>query len=249
MFIFSVSTNFMIAANRSELFLAYPDQIFADRYLFWSCVGWLGAGLYALTRPGMANLWPTFAAVAIVLVASFGALSRANSYSDWSASVYRNVELGTAGLAIGLREGATVKDIADPDLAATYRGVDVLRANSVSDYGSNIDRSVPVPATGSAPAVAFKRGPEANLIAGLLPVAAAKSLRKTTLWVASADGSVIGRTAMTASSTIPNKIRIGVPVLDRFEGYVLPGTAPAKWLVRFDGKAPVIVAELMESAP
>ncbi len=247
LFVFGATANFIIAANRTEYFLMYPSQLFADRYLFWSCAAWLGMGLYALTKPSLATAWRPFAVAALVMAASFLAMPRSISYSGWAAVNYRIVEAATTGLALHLRDDTMVRGIADGDIAATYRAADVLRAKGKAGYGGNIDRRVSIPANSSATVVAFTRESEAGAIAGALPEAIAGSFRTTTLWIASADGELIGRAAMTANSSGPrNRLRVGVPTLDRFEGYVLPGTAPAKWLLHFVGDTAVPVAELRE---
>jgi hypothetical protein len=50
LFVFGMTANFLVALGRAALFAAQPEHILARDLLIWSCVAWLGMGLFLVAR-------------------------------------------------------------------------------------------------------------------------------------------------------------------------------------------------------
>jgi hypothetical protein len=50
LFVFGVTANILIALGRAALFAAQPERVLAHDLLVWSCVAWLGMGLFVVAR-------------------------------------------------------------------------------------------------------------------------------------------------------------------------------------------------------
>jgi hypothetical protein len=55
LFAFGVAAHVVIVARGARLFIAHPEELLAPRYLFWSCVTWLGIALFVAARLGFAG--------------------------------------------------------------------------------------------------------------------------------------------------------------------------------------------------
>jgi membrane-anchored protein YejM (alkaline phosphatase superfamily) len=67
--VFGIVANALIAVARAPALLAQPAQLFADVYLFWSCIAWLGLGLFVVARLPYAG--PTGRRVVLIAIALF----------------------------------------------------------------------------------------------------------------------------------------------------------------------------------
>lgn len=50
LFVFGVTANILVALGRATLFAAQPELVLAPQMLIWSCVTWLGMGLFLVAR-------------------------------------------------------------------------------------------------------------------------------------------------------------------------------------------------------
>jgi hypothetical protein len=67
--VFGIVANALIAVARAPALLAQPAQLFADAYLFWSCIAWLGLGLFLVARLPYAG--PTGRRMVLIAIALF----------------------------------------------------------------------------------------------------------------------------------------------------------------------------------
>jgi len=96
----------IVSVSRLEAFARYPDQIYADRYLPWPCLFWLGLALVALSRPGrnaaargtlaFALLLPFFGWPMELGGAIFAALTRGVIDNTANGSIVGVIERGTS---------------------------------------------------------------------------------------------------------------------------------------------------------
>ncbi len=257
LFVFGVVTNALIAIARTEYFFEYPVELFADRYLFWSAVTWLGLSIYLLHRFVHANRTKQFAAAAVVVLFSLGAVAPACWDNQWSADVYRMSTMAGTAMQLGIRNDAQVGQIADRDAAMTFRTVDEMRNRNLGMFadlskigvGDKVEvggsqLTVPVKATRFD--VDWPPGTYAGMISGELPQMLAAQEQDADLWFADANGTVIGRAAFTNTGSKPrNPLRLGIPTMSGFQGYVLQPRAPVALLAR---KSDGVIRELSRLA-
>ena len=244
LFIFGLVTNTLIATIRTSYLLEHPDQLFADRYLFWSCVTWLGLIIYGLQRLVHASRPKQYAAATAILLLSLSAVPPAIWLNQWSAEVYRVSELAAIAMQLGIRNDAQVAEISDGEPAITYRALDEMHTRNLSMFadgtplrlGDKISIAQPqLTVLVSVVRVGTGRStdPTVRTLSGELPRSLALQERGAELWFASRDGTLIGRAGLTNTGNQPRNIfRLGIPTLVGFQGYVVQSGAPEILLAR-----------------
>jgi hypothetical protein len=97
--LFGAGVAFVIALARYPLFVAAPGQIFADRYLPWSCLFWLGVAIVAIrTLPAR---WDAIAGIAAVGLAALATPSHV-IYAGWTEAYSLAIERGATALRFGI---------------------------------------------------------------------------------------------------------------------------------------------------
>jgi hypothetical protein len=244
LFSFGVVANLLIAGARTAYFFDHAGELFADRYLFWSAVTWLGLYLYLLPRLARAGRIGQFAAAATVILFSLAAVGPARWDNQWSADVYRATTLAGISMKLGLRNDAQTTEITDGDVATAYRAADEMRSRNlglladlsnlrVGDKVEVAKSPLTVPAKAMRFDVDWPVGTNARMISGELPKVLAAQEQGAELWFADASGTLIGRAAFTnAGSVQRNKLRLGIPTLSGFQGYAIRASEPAALLAR-----------------
>ena len=234
LFTFGATVNVLLAINRSAYFLDYPGQMFADRYLFWSCVPWVGVALYASARTMRAPR-PAAAGVAlIVLVASAAAIAPARWCYGWASEVFRGSELSAIAAWIGVRDETELRVEPEIGAAFTTRALDAMQRRGIGMYATPAtpgrDRNVDVATDLALPdlrvrvapvAAPAARGARLDRVSGVLPAQVAAQARGARLWLADRDGMVRGRAALTGSDGPPNALFVGAPAWVVLEGYAV----------------------------
>ena len=93
---FAAATAVIIAIGRLDYLDRVPEQVFADRYLVWPCLFWMGIGLLLLS---VANKQHAFLRIGLLVFACLlpVALFPFQQYgAGWGASVYRNNQASAA---------------------------------------------------------------------------------------------------------------------------------------------------------
>ncbi|HEY2394776.1 MAG TPA: hypothetical protein VGH81_02175 [Rudaea sp.] len=132
----------IVSVSRLEAFARFPDQIYADRYLPWPCLFWLGLALIALSRPARNAATRGTLVFALLLPllgwpietggAIFAALTRGLIDNTANGSIVGVIERGTTlgeteteefvrGLAT--LQGRRIAQFATPAAAAIGSGV------------------------------------------------------------------------------------------------------------------------------
>lgn len=101
---FAVAVAAIVALGRLEYFQSRPDQIFANRYLPWSCLFWLGLAWVVLGRPTVSNALPRQAAIACSVLILSMALFTTRGHVAWGTLTGDDIRLFAAGLAVGVVE-------------------------------------------------------------------------------------------------------------------------------------------------
>jgi hypothetical protein len=242
--VFGLATNTLIATTRTSYLFEHPEQLFADRYLFWSCATWLGLIIYGLPRLVRASRAKQYAAATAIVLLSLSAVPPAISLNQWSAEVYRVSELAAVAMQLGIRNDAQVAEISDGEPAITYRALDEMHKRNLSMFADGtplrLGDKISIAQPQSTVLVSVVRvdtgrstDPTVRTLSGELPKSLALQERGAELWFASRDGTLIGRAGLTNTGNQPmNIFRLGIPTLVGFQGYVVQSGAPEILLAR-----------------
>jgi len=230
LFVFGVTTNTLIAASRTAYFFDHPGELFADRYLFWSCVAWVGLITYGLARLSYASGPSRYAGAAGIAVLSLCAIPSAVWANGWSAEVYRLSELTAVAQRLTIRDDATLAAISDEGPIAASRALDEMRKRKLAMFAERVTMQlgdkVPmvnpratVRVTTVNVATAGSVGKVVRLLSGTLNERLASEAMSSQLWFVGSDGTLIGRAALTYGLPT-NRLRLGRPKWVGFQGYV-----------------------------
>lgn len=86
---FGAASALIIGVGRLQYFEAHPDQIFADRYLIWPCLFWLGAVLILLVQTRATGRVTRPIAVVAVVFAAIVLWPTHRFNAGWGAAVYQ----------------------------------------------------------------------------------------------------------------------------------------------------------------
>lgn len=119
---------------RIETFHVHPDQIFADRYMTWPCLFWLGLGLLAVSwiagsaRPAL----KTAGVFGLILLPVVMAVSQRDQ-TIWSLLVYRSSQQAAASLRSGIFDDAHFPG-EDMGVEARMRQAALLRSRHLAMF-------------------------------------------------------------------------------------------------------------------
>jgi hypothetical protein len=242
--VFGLFANLLIAVSRTGYFFDNPGQVFADRYLFWSCVTWFGIYSYLLPRLVRGKRIGQMAAAAAVLLFSLAAVPPARWDNHWSSAVYTVSSVAGVAMKMGIRNDAQVSEVSDSDVAATYRVVDEMRARNLGMFadashmrvGDKVEAGASlftVPVKAARFDVDWPVGTRARFLSGELPQTLAAQEQEAELWFADADGKLVGRAAFTNAGSKPrNALLLGIPTMSGFQGYVMQNATPTALVAR-----------------
>lgn len=115
---FGMGVAVIVCMARLPYFHADPTQLFGDRYLPWSCLFWLGLGLFVGGKPLRSRL----AGVAFALTALLCAIIASPSHqvtAAWAATVHRHNQMSAVAAQLGLWN----VDVLPDDVAANHADV------------------------------------------------------------------------------------------------------------------------------
>ncbi|MBL8522233.1 MAG: hypothetical protein JNN20_00955 [Betaproteobacteria bacterium] len=247
MMIFGLVTNTLIAIQRGGYFLDAPEQLFADRYIFWSCVFWVGVLIYCCVRLSRLDAPASWVVAILLIVCGTPAIARADYLHAWSAAVYRGVEQAALSLKLNIKDDARVEPMSDLIPGTAYVAAKVMREKGVSLFSnpnwSRVGATIPLtPNTAligvTTEPVKAGAGVQALFASGYLDRDVARRLSDATIWAATSSGQVIGRCALTGKLGESRRWRgyMGTP-FDLVECYLLSAERSPTWLVaEQDGK-------------
>jgi hypothetical protein len=230
-FAFGFMANMLIAFGRTGYFFEYPGQLFAERYLFWSCVAWAGLILYALARLADGRPASRYGAAAAVGVLSVCAIPSAVWANDWAGEVHRLSELTAVAERLTIRNDADLAAISDEGPMAAGLALDEMRRQRVAMFaerpamrlGDKVALAKPeaiLRGKMTNVTISGNAGKTVRLLSGTLSEQLASHAHSSELWLVGGDGTLIGRGAITYGLS-PNRLRLGEPKWVGFQGYVL----------------------------
>lgn len=242
---FGLVTNALIAIQRGRYFLDAPEQLFADRYIFWSCLFWVGMLIYWCVRLGRRHAPASWAVATFLILCGSPVVARADYLHAWSAAVFRGVEQAALSLQLNIRDDARVEPMSDLIPGTAYVAARVMQEKGVSLFADpnwmrvgTLIRFTPNDALVAVTSVPVKTGSEmkALFVSGYLDRDIARLLRDATIWAVAPNGQVTGRCALTGKLPDARRWRgyIATP-FDLVECYLLLAERSSVWLVAEQG--------------
>jgi hypothetical protein len=132
---FGLAVGAIISLARLGYFEAIPMQVFADRYLPWSCLFWLGIGLGLADHGGATRPWPVAAlAPLLAMTLAVALLPSQRGQAGWSQAVHRNVAQSAVAAQLGLWDGERFPSEADASRAHVERSLALMREQRVAMF-------------------------------------------------------------------------------------------------------------------
>ena len=253
--LFSVVTNALIAINRTAHFQAIPAELFADRYLFWSALLWLGLVIYWLSLPQRSRNFSLVTAIIIIAEAGL-AFGQANWWRSWASSTYRVVEITSVAMQLGVRHDHRLQEVSALDIAQVQASVDAMRKARVStfacDSGDWLGRTLVLASSTAEIPVAIStdtrdlpKDSPWEILGGVMPRLDAHRLSGWQLWVGDESAKVIGMCAKTGVRTKSTDYsRYFKPIYNQFDCYVQRGHNDKLILIATRGETAQLLAKL-----
>jgi hypothetical protein len=125
----------IVSLSRLSYFHQYPEQIYANRYLPWPCLFWLGLGLIALGKGGARRHLARVTFVFVALLPLLGWPVHAGG-KIYAMLVRGQIDNTAAGTVVGVLErGAPLGDTIEPELIP---GISVLRPLRLAQFASPV---------------------------------------------------------------------------------------------------------------
>lgn len=135
--LFAMATAAVVCLGRLRYLEELPMQTFADRYLLWPCLFWLGLGLLLLRRlaPRLRPLPRRFALLPLLAVAVV-AWPTHHLWTGWGATVYRNLQQSAASARSDAFDARHFADNGAVSAEVTLRALGYLRERKLAMYAA-----------------------------------------------------------------------------------------------------------------
>jgi hypothetical protein len=230
--LFGAASAFVIGIGRLDYFAQHPDQVFADRYLVWPCLFWLGL-LLLLLAPD--SRWPRLrrVAVAAMCLLPLALWPSHKLAAGWAATVHRHNQASAAAAISDVYDDRHFRrDDASAPVADQLRTLDLLKRRGLAMFalpgaryhgmqwadgpvseGATASVSRPVPVRDLRDA-----RPAARFSATLVGVPARAA--DLPLVVLDQRGRVVGHALPAFVAGPHSSLRWTRPVFDGYEGYI-----------------------------
>jgi peptidoglycan/LPS O-acetylase OafA/YrhL len=131
---FAIGVAVLLCFARLRLFMESPEQVFADRYLPWSCLFWLGLALYAVAGVRERSGWRIAAFTGAVVAAMLVLFPSHRSMAGWSSTVSRHIAQSAVAAQLGIWDPDRFADGADATRDDVLATLDLLEARHLSMY-------------------------------------------------------------------------------------------------------------------
>jgi hypothetical protein len=130
---FAMGVAGIVALSRLAYFDANPSQVFAHRYMPWTCLFWLGVAWIALGgAPSTLRIWRLAAVLPLIgVVLYFGHLTT-DGYRLWGQLVQRSVAAQATGIAAGVVEAE--RGMGETLYEEVVAGLPLVKAAGVSMF-------------------------------------------------------------------------------------------------------------------
>ncbi len=134
--LFSTAISVIISIGRLDYLDARPEQVFAERYLPWSCLFWVGLTILLLIEADQTWRWTRATALMVALAIPLALTPSHRSWAGWGEAVYRNSQ--QAGAA-AISDVFDARMFPDDDSASTrdvLRTLDLLKHRHLAMYST-----------------------------------------------------------------------------------------------------------------
>jgi hypothetical protein len=233
---FALGAAAIVCLARLQAFQQAPEQVFADRYLPWSCLFWLGIALQAFAGMRLRGGWRAlaFAGSTGLVLLLFAPSHRA--FAGWSATVYRHLQQSAVAAQLGIWDAERFPDGPDASRADVLDTLDRLRSRHLSMFAEPAfgvlqpgawhapAERPPMPADAAARVVREFDDPLSGRhvadFEGWMPRIEGRP-RDPLLVVVDADGVLRGLAKTSFIGMNRNSLRLNVPQQRGFDGYVV----------------------------
>ena len=135
--LFGAATALLISIARLNYFHSRPDQIFADRYLIWPCLFWLGVALTLLGRSGRGGRWLRGVVVGFAALLPMLLYPTHSLLSGWAAAVHRNNQASAAAVRSDVLDAnLLVRDDPSVALDVKLRSFELFRQRGLAMFST-----------------------------------------------------------------------------------------------------------------
>lgn len=134
--LFSGALSVIIGIARLAEFSLQPDDIFADRYLPWSCMFWLGLAILLLRKADKTGPWARATAMMIALAIPLALTASHQSWAGWGEAVYRNSQQSGAAAISDVFDSRVFPDDASASPQVVLKTLDLLERGRLSMFST-----------------------------------------------------------------------------------------------------------------
>jgi hypothetical protein len=131
---FALAAGVLVCVARLQAFGMFPADVFADRYLPWSCLFWFGLALYACAGARASKATVASALAVASLAAAAILLTSQRSQAGWSATVFRHVQQSAAAAELGVWDPEVLPDDRSARRDVVIGSLALLREHRLSMY-------------------------------------------------------------------------------------------------------------------
>lgn len=135
--LFSGAISVIIGVSRLAGFESEPDQVFADRYLPWSCMFWLGLALLLLLKADCTGRWTRAVALAVALFVPIGLTPSHESWAGWGEAVFRISQQAGAAALSDVFDARVFPDDASASTVDVLRTLELMQDRGLSMYSTS----------------------------------------------------------------------------------------------------------------
>lgn len=226
-----------IGIGRLDYMGAHPDQVYASRYLLWSCLFWLSLSLLLLARIGHhGSRWPRYGGLLFLVLLPPVLSATQRSQAVWGAIVNREAQRNAAALRSGVFDEAHFPGNSETsqDRRRDAQTVGMLRAGHLAMFADPAWRHVGLPWSGRLSgnddyAVAVGSPDPFNdpldhmaaaRFSGWVTAGAAAIHHDGQLTVLADDGTVAGLAEFSFIAPDASALRVNLPLKRGFDGYI-----------------------------
>ncbi len=136
--LFALATAAMMGIARLDYFVIYPGQIYADRYLLWPCLFWLGLSLLLLIDVSrMQHRSVTVCGILFLLLLPMAMLPTHQAWGRWGMVVYERSQESAAAARSDVFDAEVFPDGADASRSTVTHTLALLKKDHLAMFAGS----------------------------------------------------------------------------------------------------------------